>query len=66
MKKSKSSGSRKHGRNTAWCEAYRRRGQREKNKARKLRKHLEIYPGDFCAKAALKKASTGNLLTAAA
>lgn len=66
MKKSKSSGSRKHDRNRAWCEAYRRRGQREKNKAKKLRKHLAIYPDDRCAAAALKKAKTGSILGKAA
>lgn len=40
---------RKHGRNKVWCEGYRRRGQRLKNKAKRLRKHLDKYPGDRCA-----------------
>jgi hypothetical protein len=35
--------SRKHDRNTKWCEAYRNRGQREINKVRKLLRHIRRY-----------------------
>ena len=41
----------KHGRNKRWCEAYRLRGQREKNKARKAERHRRLM-----AKKAAKKA----------
>ncbi len=44
---------RKWDRNRVWCEAYRRRGQREKNKAKKLRKHLSRHPDDKIAAQAL-------------
>lgn len=44
---------RKLGRNEKWCQAYRTRGQREKNKARKLRRHLKRHPEDLQAVAAL-------------
>lgn len=37
---------RKHGRNKKWCEAYRLRGQREKNKAKRLAKHRKAHPND--------------------
>lgn len=43
---------RKHGRNKKWCENYRNRGQRERNKLRRLVKHLTRHPGDRCASAA--------------
>ena len=41
---------RKHGRNKIWCDAYRKRGQREKNKAKKVLKHLAQHPNDNVAK----------------
>jgi hypothetical protein len=47
-------GNKKHGRNKKWCMAYEARGQREKNKRIKLKKHLDRYPNDNCAKDALK------------
>ena len=28
------------------CEAYRAKGSREKNKARRLRKHISLHPND--------------------
>lgn len=42
--------SRKHDRNRVWCQAYRNRAQREKNKAVRLKKHMARHPGDNCAK----------------
>ena len=38
-KRTKGGGSRKHGRNKKWCESYRARGQREKNKLLKQARH---------------------------
>lgn len=38
--------SRKIGRNKDWCKAYANRNQREKNKIKKLNKHLERQPED--------------------
>ena len=40
---------RKFDRNRIWCQAYKNRGQREKNKLRRLNKHLNRHPGDGCA-----------------
>ena len=40
---------RKYDRNRKWCESYRNRGQREKNKVKKLRRHLARFPGDKVA-----------------
>ena len=45
---------RKHGRNKAFCQQYRLEGRREKNKARKLAKHLKYQPTDQLAKAAFE------------
>lgn len=39
----------KHGRNKVWCNAYRMREQRAKNKAVKLLRHLRAYPDDAAA-----------------
>lgn len=44
---------RKHDRNRKWCESYRARGQREKNKVKKLLKHLNRFPDDLAAKRVL-------------
>jgi hypothetical protein len=49
--------SKKQGRNSKWCEAYRLRGQREINKARKLARHLRRFPWDRCALDALQALS---------
>ena len=46
---------RKYGRNQLWCAAYRARGQREKNKAVRLKHHLARHPNDTCALAALNR-----------
>jgi len=46
---------RKHGRNKTGCERYRREGRREKNKARRLRRHLRHNPQDRTARFALKR-----------
>ena len=48
-KNEKGGGARKYDRNRAWCLAYRNRGQREINKARRLRKHLARFPDDRTA-----------------
>ena len=54
VEKAKKTGKgRKIGRNLKWCQAYRLRRQRERNKAVRLRKHLARLPGDMVAAAAL-------------
>ena len=45
---------RKIGRNKVKCEAYRKAGRRERNKARKIRKHLKFHPNDLAALATLR------------
>ena len=45
----KSGGAKKIGRNGARCKVYRDRGVREKNKARKIRRHLKRFPNDLQA-----------------
>jgi len=45
---------RKWGRNAAYCLRYKNSHRREQNKARRLRKHLERFPGDLCAKKAVE------------
>ena len=66
-KKQKSGGgSRKYDRNKVWCQAYRARGQREKNKAVRLSKHIARHPANRCATAALSRvAPYANLRLAA-
>ena len=55
-KKQKSGGgARKRNRNRVWCKAYRARGQREKNKVVRLRKHIARHSTDRCALAALNQ-----------
>lgn len=46
---------RKYGGNKAFCERYRKEGRREKNKARRLRRHLKKFPKDKQAEKALRK-----------
>ena len=46
-------GSRKKGRMKAWCLAYRNRQQRERNKARRLMRHMLRFPDDAIADVAL-------------
>lgn len=53
-KKSKGKKGRKMGRNLVWCANYRNQQTREKNKARKIAKHLKIHPGDTDALKVLK------------
>ena len=55
--RSKGKKNRKHDRNERWCENYRARQQRERNKARRLSKHLKKYPGDGVARVCLSKLS---------
>ena len=42
-----------HGRKARQCEAYRRQGRRERNKARRLRQHLAANPNDSQARECL-------------
>jgi hypothetical protein len=44
--------SRQKGRNVEWCKRYRASGQREKNKMRKLIRHIKKYPNDWQVKGA--------------
>lgn len=45
--------SKKKGRMKAWCQAYAGRQQRERNKARRLIRHIKRYPWDAEARATL-------------
>jgi len=47
--------SRKIGRDKKDCERYRARGIREKNKRRKLTRHVALYPNDKVAAVALRQ-----------
>lgn len=68
MATSKSGGkkNRKYGRNKVWCQAYRARGQREKNMVLRLRKHTAHHPPDRCAAAALARVVPGTVRKLAA
>lgn len=44
-----------HGKNRIFCQAYMKSGQREKNKMRKLRKHLKRHPNDQVAIAVMER-----------
>lgn len=48
-KNEKGGGARKYDRNRAWCKAYRLRGQRERNKAKRLIRHIARFPSDRIA-----------------
>ena len=48
---SKTGKSKKMGRNKNACAAYRSSNRREKNKARKVKRHLTRFPGDKVAEA---------------
>lgn len=50
---------RKHGRNKEWCKAYAACGQREKNKVKRINKHLAKHPKDAVAKAAKERPRKG-------
>lgn len=54
-KKKKSGGQRKYGRNASKCDVYRRINRREKNKVRKLVRHIKRKPEDKCAVTALRR-----------
>ncbi len=45
----KGKGSKKIGRKVPWCKNYRLQGKREKNKAKKVAKHVKKYPNDVQA-----------------
>lgn len=53
--KIKGGGARKYGRNKVWCANYRNQQQRERNKAKKLARHIRLCPWDEVARAALAK-----------
>jgi hypothetical protein len=53
MAKNQSKKSKKHGRSKAECQNYRNTARREKNKIKKLEKHLIKFPDDVSAKDAL-------------
>ena len=56
VEKAKKTGKgRKIGRNLKWCQAYRLRRRRERNKAVRLRAHLARLPNDRCADWALTR-----------
>jgi len=57
---------RKHGRNKVWCQAYRARGQREKNKAVRLYKHFARHSIDRCAGTALARVAPATAYKLAA
>jgi hypothetical protein len=40
---------RKAGQNAVWCKAYKSSHRREKNKLRKVQKHLKLFPDDQVA-----------------
>lgn len=40
---------RKYGRNALYCATYERENRREKNKVRRLKKHLVYFPADLVA-----------------
>lgn len=51
-------GTKKYGKKAASCERYRTEGRREKNKARKLRRHIKRYSQDKQAETALNRLKT--------
>ena len=53
---------RKFGRNSAACLRYKTEGRREKNKARKLRKHTKRQPLDLQAKRSLDRLLRGGVV----
>jgi hypothetical protein len=48
-KAKKTKKNRKHGRNAAFCLAYKNSNRREKNKVKKLTRHLVAFANDRCA-----------------
>jgi hypothetical protein len=57
---------RKVGRNAKWCERYRLSNRRERNKLKRLNKHLARHPGDGCGTAAADRCRAIIRLPAAA
>jgi len=53
--KDKVKGCKKGGRNRKWCVAYRLAGTRERNKRRKIAKHVKRFPNDGVAERALAR-----------
>lgn len=51
-------GGRKIGRNKVECARYRAQGRREKNKVRRLARHIREYPQDEAARDALSRLSS--------
>lgn len=51
---------RKIGRNAEKCKAYRAAGRREKNKKRRLAKHLRNHPQDLAAAASYDEKTRGE------
>lgn len=45
----------KGGRNRRWCEAYRKAGTRERNKKRKMLRHMKRFPTDGVTERALAR-----------
>ena len=45
---------RKWDRNRLFCQGYRNRNQREKNKVRRLNRHLKAFPSDYVASRAVE------------
>ena len=62
QKAKKTKKQRKHRRNVLTCARYRNQGRREKNKLKRLRKHIARHPGDKCAIACVAR---GGLSTGA-
>jgi hypothetical protein len=56
QKAKKTKKQRKYGRNAAYCLTYKNTNRREKNKIKKLVKHLVKFANDDCAKNAIKNA----------
>lgn len=62
-KRSKGKKNRKHGRNKESCNLYRQQNRRERNKARRLARHLRHHPTDNTARAALRGLPMDGALT---
>lgn len=52
----------KQGRMKVWCKNYATRQQRERNKTRRLIRHLKVHGGDMVAEASLKALPKFNKL----
>lgn len=53
---------RKIGRNKVKCDLYRKQGRRERNKLRRLRRHVRRQPNDWEAKSAIETLRLENPL----